>query len=253
MSGNSEAIIGRHSRAIRILTCLQAGPTFNAKELAARMKVSRRTIYRDLNLIRNAGIRVRFDGESSGYKVASANPNPLTPPEFSDRDLAKIALTAQFSVLHGFPGFSASVRESMARFLAHYPPTVRESVTRLLNCCTVDLPRPRYSATLLEVVESLLTAITQHRQVRIQMVQSERGRQTVISTRFCPFRLTAALDDWWAVGRSLFHRRTIRIAASTICDIEATEEEYRIPHGFRSRLSRDGQESAVPLQIEDAG
>src|SRR5690606_28836300 len=97
MTGNQEAIIGRHSRAIRILTCLQSGPTFNAKELAERLQVSRRTIYRDLNLIRGAGFRVEFDDESAGYRVAHASPNVLAPPGFSDRDVAKLALTSHLS------------------------------------------------------------------------------------------------------------------------------------------------------------
>src|SRR5262245_13782881 len=87
MSGNSEAIVGRHARAIRIMTCLQAGPAFNARELADRMSVSRRTIYRDLNLIREAGIGVEFDNQYAGYKVAPPANGALTPPAFSDRDL----------------------------------------------------------------------------------------------------------------------------------------------------------------------
>jgi biotin operon repressor len=235
MSGNSEAIVGRHARAIRILTCLQAGPAFNARELAVRLNVSRRTIYRDLNLIRSAGIGVLFDGESSGYRVSQKSLTPLAPPSFSDRDLRKLALTAQFSLLQGFPDFSGAVRESLSRLLAYYPVGVRESVARLLNCCDVDLPRPHYSESVLQVVEAMMTAIAQRRLVQVQMMVRKRREPLSVITRIAPYRLIAALDDWWIVGRSSYHRRTVRLPASVMQRAEVTSHEYKFPQGFRGR------------------
>ncbi len=233
MTGNQEAIIGRHSRAIRILTCLQSGPTFNAKELAERLQVSRRTIYRDLNLIRGAGFRVEFDDESAGYRVAHASPNVLAPPGFSDRDVAKLALTSHLSMLHGFSAFGASVRESVARLLGHYPPRIRESITRLLNCCSVDLPRPAYSRGTLEVIETLLSAIGHGKAVRLAW--SERAGDELRWTKFAPYRMIAGLEEWQIVGRSTYHRRTVRFAASQIAEVHLTNDTFRIPAGFRTR------------------
>jgi predicted DNA-binding transcriptional regulator YafY len=246
MSENSEAIVGRHARAIRILTCLQAGPAFNARELATRMNVSRRTIYRDLNLIRNAGIEVLFDAESSGYKVAHNGPYSLTPPAFGDRDLSKIALMAQFSLLQGFPDFASAVRESLARLLAHYPRQTRESVSRLLNSCAVELPRPQYHPGTLKVVETMMAAITRHRLVRVELNVTRRGEPTQVSTEIAPYRLIASLQDWWVIGRSSYHARTIRLPASAILVVESTEEEYRFPQGYRRRRSVGHPIKSIP-------
>jgi predicted DNA-binding transcriptional regulator YafY len=234
MSVNSEAIIGRHARAIRIMTCLQAGPAFNTKELAERMSVSRRTIYRDLNLIRAAGIGVEFDSQYAGYKVIQPARGALPPPVFSDTDLVKLALTAHFSLLAGFSDMAVSVRESLARLLAHYPSRMRESVWRLLNCCTVELPRPAYHAKTLEVVETLLSAVSIRKQVRVQL-PSELQPDSLISTLLAPYRVVAGMQDWSVVGRSSYHRRTVRIETANIAHIETTDEDYRMPSGFRSR------------------
>jgi predicted DNA-binding transcriptional regulator YafY len=231
MTGTAEAIVGRHARAIRILTCLQAGPAFNAKELANRLRVSRRTIYRDLNLIRGAGIRVAFDGESSGYKVGNS-PNALAPPGFSDRDLAKLALTSHLSLLHGFADFGISVRESVARLLGHYPQNVREPIARLLNCCVVDLPRPTYSPRTQRIVEELIVSISSGRVVRIDFRDAQ---DELVTTRLAPYRLVASLKDWYVVGRSTAHREVARIAVSYIVDIEVTKESFHIPRNFRIR------------------
>lgn len=233
MTGNQQAIIGRHSRAIRILTCLQSGPTFNARELADRLQVSRRTIYRDLNLIRGAGIHVEFDGENAGYRVADGSPHALAPPGFSDRDLAKLALTSHLSMLHGFSAFGASVRESVARLLGHYPPQIRESVTRLLNCCEVDLPRPRYGQQTLAIVETLLSAIGHSKVVRMRFDAEESPEP--VWTKLSPYRIIAGLEEWSVIGRSSYHRRTASIAVSQVREVHLTSELFRIPAGFRSR------------------
>ena len=235
MSGNSEAIVGRHARAIRIMTCLQAGPAFNARELAERMNVSRRTIYRDLNLIRDAGIGVQFDTEYSGYKVAQAAPHTLTPPAFSDRDLLKLALNCHFSLFTGFTDMASSVRESVARLLSHYPSTMRESVWRILNSCAVELPRPHYHARTLEIIETLLWAISAHKQVRLELSADGQAGGSLISTLLAPYRVIAGMTDWSVIGRSSFHRKTLRIDTASIAHIEATNDDYRLPHGYRSR------------------
>jgi predicted DNA-binding transcriptional regulator YafY len=47
----------RISRLVQLLGLLQAGKAHNAGELAALCEVSRRTIFRDLDVLRQAGTR----------------------------------------------------------------------------------------------------------------------------------------------------------------------------------------------------
>jgi predicted DNA-binding transcriptional regulator YafY len=244
MPGNAEAIVGRHSRAIRILTCLQSGPIFNAKELASRMHVSRRTIYRDLNLIRGAGIRVEFDERCSGYRVSDGSPHALAPPGFTDRDLAKLALTSHLSLLHGFPQLGDAIRESVARLLGYYSADVRESVSRLLNCCVVDIPAPEYPSQSVEILEKLLGAVTAGRLVRTTFLLARNNRP--VSTKLAPYRIVASLQDWSVVGRSSIHRRTMRIPISRLISVQVTDEPFELPKNFRTRKLRD--EDRLPLE-----
>ncbi|MBM4000389.1 MAG: HTH domain-containing protein [Planctomycetes bacterium] len=236
MSVNSTAIVGRHARAIRLLTCLQGGPAFNAKELSLRLNVSRRTIYRDLNLIRDAGIPVEFNSDDSGYRIEHGSDKPLAPPNFNDRDLAKLVLTSQLSVLNSWPHFAMSCRESMTRLLAHYPRRIRETISHLLSCCAVELPKPDYVDQHVETIEMLLAAIVRQKQVRLDLDQRFEVRDGRGTTEFSVYRLIAGLEDWWIVGRSSLHGRTVRIPTSAIRSIRLLDDAYRVPHGFRSRM-----------------
>ncbi len=247
MSVNSQAIVGRHARAIRILTCLQAGPAFNAKELSLKLNVSRRTIYRDLNLIRDAGIDIQFDSQDSGYRIEGGPEKPLTPPNFSQRDLAKLALTSHLSVLNGLPQFAVSTRESLSRMLAHYPRKVRNSVAHVLSCCAVELPQPGYGSQPVDVIETLLGAIATQKKVRLDLAPGTAVDGEAGTTDFSVYRLIAGIDDWWIVGRSTLHDRTVRLPTSSIRSIRPLHEDYRIPHSFRSRLleSQDAADTKI--------
>ena len=65
MQNTDRILLSKHGRAIRVLKKLQSGVSINAQQLADSMGVSRRTIFRDLNLLREAGVDLLFDVDKS--------------------------------------------------------------------------------------------------------------------------------------------------------------------------------------------
>ena len=75
---NKPEVMARHARVLKILTCLQSGPGFNARQLADHLKVSRRTVFRDLSIIRDSGVVVFFDSIADAYRIhPGSQPEPL--------------------------------------------------------------------------------------------------------------------------------------------------------------------------------
>ncbi|MEQ9453484.1 MAG: WYL domain-containing protein [Phycisphaeraceae bacterium] len=60
----------RLSRLIRLITLVQSGQAKSPDHLADELGVSRRTVFRDLDLLKQAGVPCYFDDEGSGYRVA---------------------------------------------------------------------------------------------------------------------------------------------------------------------------------------
>src|SRR5262245_29639521 len=58
------------ARLFRLVMLLQTERFPNARELAERCEVSRRTVYRDLELLERAGLPVRYRQEREGYQLA---------------------------------------------------------------------------------------------------------------------------------------------------------------------------------------
>jgi predicted DNA-binding transcriptional regulator YafY len=54
---------------IRLVVLLQSGQVVDCESLSKRFKVSRRTIYRDLELIGAAGYTLSFDPGLGGYRM----------------------------------------------------------------------------------------------------------------------------------------------------------------------------------------
>lgn len=53
----------RLERLLRLVNLLQSGRQFNTRELSEILGVSRRTIFRDINLLQDCGVQIQFSEE----------------------------------------------------------------------------------------------------------------------------------------------------------------------------------------------
>jgi biotin operon repressor len=74
-AGTNHAFV-QSQRLLRLIPLLESGTVWTTQRLAETLRVSRRTIYRDLRLLRRANIPVSCDPEQGGYRiVANGNCN----------------------------------------------------------------------------------------------------------------------------------------------------------------------------------
>ena len=101
-SVSATTVLGRHVRVLQILRHLQSGSGFNVQELAGRLDVCRRTVFRDLSLLRDAGIQLVFDAERECYRLAPSN-DLLVMPELDADELTTLVTAVHLSMLQGIP------------------------------------------------------------------------------------------------------------------------------------------------------
>ena len=217
-------VVRRHSRALRILSCLQSGPNFNARELALRMQVSRRTIYRDLDLIRAAGIDVEFDDASDAYRIRTHR--ELAPTHLEPEDLTRLIVTSQLSPFAAMSAdLEVSVRESMARLLQGYPENIREPIQRIVNACRVK--RAKNAKHRSDMLQRIMVGIG--RGVKLDLVlelPANEGKIQLERIRFAPFQIEMDNDQWRLLGRVAEKRKRRIIELEQVRHVELTNVPY---------------------------
>lgn len=224
-------IVSRLHRILRLLVYLDSGPRYNAGQLATEFQVSRRTIYRDIKLLRDQGLRVEFDEDNDGYFLASGCDLPSNTP-LDREEVVALSLAAHLGLPTFVPPLASMVREALARMLRNYPDELRQEVSNLLSSSVADIPELETNADSPEVVRDLISAIRTRRHVRLQFRTPQDGLD---QTKFAPYVIVITPHGWSVVGRSSVHRKTCSVLLRDVESAEITEETYKIPRGFRER------------------
>jgi len=239
---NKPEVMARHARVLRILTCLQSGPGFNARQLADHLKVSRRTVFRDLSIIRDSGVGVFFDSIADAYRV-----HPGSQPEparLDEEDLVNLVMASLLSAWQHFPGITDSIREATSKLLAGHPDQVKLHIARLLNGCHMQPVETEFSSLQRDIVRALVQAIAQQKQLRILVDQEDleywkaiAAEGTATWTKLSPYELNVNGSEWTVCGRSSLHRSIRTFQLDNILNVVVTSDEYEIPRNYQ--LARD--------------
>lgn len=221
---------GRHARMLRILHQLQSGSGLNAEELAGQLGVCRRTIFRDLNMMRQAGVELYFEEHLDCYRL-SPQENLVATPALDQEELTTLIAAVHLSVLRKLPDCDDLLRQSISKLLACSPRQVQHHATRVIKSCCVHAVDNEDNSQTAQIVHHILTAISQRKILRVKVVDPNAG--TEIQTHFAPYQMIAAVDKWQVVGRSSHHRGVCTFEPRDMKQPEITDEIYAIPRRFQ--------------------
>jgi predicted DNA-binding transcriptional regulator YafY len=228
---SAAAVLGRHVRVLQILRHLQSGNGFTVEELSLRLDVCRRTVFRDLNLLREAGVQLSFDAARQCYRLAPCK-DLLVMPELNADELSTLVTAVHLSLLQSIPPCRDLLRQTTNKLLALSPFHVRHSVTRLADSCALEAPTDAFSTRAVGVVNQILQALRQRRVLKIRLCSSHpEGR---LDTHLATYHLLVNLNAWQVTGRSSYHRAVRTFDPRHIAEADVTDEVYAIPRGYRT-------------------
>ena len=206
---------------------LQGGRGYNAEALAQACEVSRRTIFRDLDALRQSGVPLRYDERLQRYHIPETYflpPTNFTPEEA----LALIVLCEDLGGHEELPFFGPA-RSAALKLASALPARLRERLRTTGHAVTIRMPPTNPLDAQSPVYEQLLQAISERRSVRIRY----RGpTEDEISTRLHPYHLLFSRRSWYVIGRSSLHRATRTFNVGRIRHLEILDDPYEIPRGF---------------------
>ncbi len=196
--------------------------------MAVECRISRRTLFRDLDVLREAGLPLAFDRELQAYRIPQTYllpPTNFTPEEA----LAVLVLCDELGADNRLP-FYGPAQSAALKLQAALPAALRRHLSEVTGAIRIRLGPGAALGDKQTVYQQLVDAISRRQCVRLQYDSYAEG--AVIQTRLSPYRLMFSRRAWYVIGRSSLHRQTRVFHLGRVRTIEPTEDCYRIPRGF---------------------
>jgi proteasome accessory factor B len=189
--------------------------------------VSRRTIFRDLDVLRQSGVPLLFDENQQRYRIPSdyyLPPTNFTPEEA----LALIVLCSDLGE-HSHLPFFRPAHSAALKLESSLPDRLRRQLRSPSSAIKIRLEPSNQLAAHERIYDQLVDALAQRRCVRIGY---RSPIEPEISTKVQPYRLLFSRRSWYLIGRSSLHRSVRTFNVGRITRLEPLDDAYEIPRGF---------------------
>jgi predicted DNA-binding transcriptional regulator YafY len=215
-------------RLLELVARLQSGRGANAAGLGRELGVSERTIFRDLDTLREAGVPLVYDEEEQRHRIPInyyLPPTNFTPEEA----LALLVLCYELGDRSGLP-FQSSARQAALKLESNLPTRLRSYVREVADAVQIRLASASRAEGHEAVYLQLLEAVRTRRAARItyRSLSEQQGFQTKLH----PYQLLFSRRSWYVAGRSSLHREVRLFNLLRIEKFELLEDPFRVPERF---------------------
>lgn len=216
----------RADRLLSIVMLLQAHGRLTAADLAGRLEVSERTIYRDMDALSAAGIPIYAErGKHGGWELLEGYESDLTGLNIDE--IRAVFLTNSQKLVADL-GLEQANTSAMAKLLATLPEANRYSAERMQQRIHIDATSWRGDGEIVPCLETLQTALWHNQQVHIryQRANLDTPKERILS----PLGLVAKGNVWYLIALCNDDTRTYR--ASRIISAELLNTRFSRPEDF---------------------
>lgn len=216
----------RADRLISILLLLQSRGRMTAGELADAMRVSERTIYRDLDALSLSGIPIYSEfGPGGGYALMDSYRTDLTG--LNETEIRTLFLSGVYAPLADL-GLAQALEDALLKLSAALPTSQRRDLEHARQRIHLDTMSWFYPAEPVPCLRLLQEATWKNRRVRIlyQSWADEQPYERLIA----PYGLVSKANAWYVVAQRDEEMRVYRV--SRIQSAEMTEQPFERPAEF---------------------
>ncbi len=217
----------RITRLLRLVMLLESGRTPSASAIQLEMGISRRTFFRDLKTLQEAGVPC-FHERGKGYRIARSfylPPMNLTVTEtLGLLLLGKNALASRKRPL-SVPGLSA-----ISKLVASLPEPIREACDDMMRHVSVQPPPQVESDEESQFYPILQRCIDEMRVCSIKYKSPVQPDAMTLLLR--PYALHFATRAWYVLGHSELHGEVRMFKLSRVIGLDMTNDRFDRPADF---------------------
>lgn len=227
-TGNGAVCKTRLDRLFTLIGIMRSGHTYGPDDLARKLGVSRRTVFRDLDMLDRSGVPYLFDGNKGGYQLH--NWNSLPPARLSLHEAVALYTAAKkIASPQTFPLFAeaSNAVEKMAQALV---PSVRDMCVGMASRVEVRWSAITDATTTSRIFQQLQSAAYECRRVLLEHDGHADAR--VMRSIVHPYVLAFLSHAWYVVGYSEEHGRVQAFNLDHILTVEPEKGFFRRPANF---------------------
>jgi predicted DNA-binding transcriptional regulator YafY len=195
-----------------------------SRELADKLEVSERTVFRDMEALSAAGIPVYAErGSSGGWLLAEGYRTNLTG--MKAEEILSLLLTNPSNLLDDL-GIKDHFEAAFQKLLAASPTAIKKNAEMVRQRMLVDGAGWHQSKESFEHLSTVQEAVWEERQLYIKYSRDEETVERIVY----PLGIVAKRNVWYLIAQSSGDMRTYRI--SRLVDARMLEEMFARPQGF---------------------
>lgn len=211
----------RISRLMSIITQFQTKRLITANDLAIKFDVTKRTIYRDLKVLEEAGVPILTE-EGKGYTLMDGYKMP--PIMFSEEETNALITAEKIVQKNTDTSFVKQYTEAMNKIKAILRYDTKDKANLLGERIAYIKNKNNYSINLLSKIQAV---ITNFQLVEITYSSLEKNEQT--KRKVEPFALYNTQDNWVLVAFCRLRKDFRAFRLDRINNIIVLEENFQ-PH-----------------------
>jgi proteasome accessory factor B len=217
--------VSRVHRLLRLITLLQAGRNYSADALATELEVSKRTVYRDLNMLELANIPYYFDPDCGGYRIRR---NFFLPPInlTLTEALSMLAMSGRIEGAGNVPVLGHGARAAV-KLEGALPQGIRRYVGSVLDKMQVSLGPLADHEGLDSMFDTLSQAVAGKRICVLSYNSVYEGK--TIRLEIKPLKLLFMGRAWYLIAYSKMHRETRTFKLSRMAKVSVTSRPFTKP------------------------
>ena len=231
----------RSARLLEMLLLLQVRGQVTAGELAERLEVSPRTVYRDAEALSSAGVPIYAErGRSGGIRLL---PGYRTEVTGLTRDEARALFVLSTGGAHEDLGMGSALRSAIVKVMRAVPAPFQPAATAASQRILVDPSRWMQAPDPVDQLGVLQAAVFTDRRLRLRYRGS--GRPAANERIVDPYGLVCKSGIWYLVADSAGEPRLFRLSR-----VESAEAD-QAPVVRRDGVTLAGLWEELRRQVED--
>ncbi len=218
----------RVHRLLQLINAMRSGRALSADELAQKLGISRRTVFRDLDNLERSGVPCHYDANRRGYRIEEwyfLPPVSLTLHEA----LGLYVAATKIAGPRVFP-LALETIEAMEKIMQSLPAGLRHYCLQAADAVQVRWPAMADTSAVRATFQKLQDAAATHHKVRMRYDSYYEKRE--ISVVLHPYVVALLHRSWYAIGFCEAHKQVRMFNLDRVLSVTVLEEEYPQPGKF---------------------